>query len=189
MTISCNVPGGCKISQRKKETAETKQVQQSGGQASWVRALRSVEANGSIPQSGHTHPLLPPPASLPTFPLDSAPPYRKWEPHAGDHCRGAPSRTTAPPQGRFWLLFTGPSQKSATLGQFGSRGPHSLGGQEVGGGTPWRICTPHIPSIPTSFSPSDQPPAQPFLQRIVWGVLLFFGFFFFLDRSTQFLNL
>lgn len=56
-------------------------------------------------------------------------------------------------------------------------GPHGGGGW--GGDTLENTHSPEFPSIPTSFSPSDQAPDQPFLQRRVWewGVLLlFFGF-------------
>lgn len=100
-----------------------------------------MAVKGSIPQSGHTGPLLPPPGSLPTFPLGSACPYRKWEPHAGDHCREAPKQDHCTATRKVLAPTQVPAREWATLRKSGSNRTSRLAGAGRVG-TLWRTPTP-----------------------------------------------
>lgn len=100
----------------------------------------------------------------------------------GTTCRGSlqrgPQAGPLHPHKEGSGSYSGPSQRMGNTEEIWLQWDLMVAGAG-GGDTLENTHSPEFPSIPTSFSPSDQAPDQPFLQRRVWewGVLLlFFGF-------------
>lgn len=124
------------------------------------------------PAFGHTGPLLSPPGPLLPFP-DSVPPCRKWAARGG-HCRGAQSRTTAPPT-RKGLAPTHSSQPENQQ-PGGNPAPMGRHGWGVGRRGLQRTLTPGNSRLSSNLSFSIGPgPVQPFSQRSVLDFSCLFG--------------
>lgn len=102
---------------------------------------------------------------------------------------GPPGRTTAPPQGKFWLLLTGPSQKTGNTEEMWLQGDLTHSQQGVGTGHPGEnplpspsslLFQPHFPHL-IRLLPS------PSCRGGFWGFFYccFLGFVFFFLTSTH----
>lgn len=108
--------------------------------------------NGSVPQSGHTHPLLPPPGSLLPFPWTPHPPQEMGT-TCRSHCRGVPKQDHCTPTRKVLAPThrSQPENQQRSGKEIGLRGTSQPAGGG-GGGTPWRNPLPH------PFHPNLIPP-------------------------------